>query len=70
MDSNPTVLRRHLLIAAGTAFTMSLFSGTVKGANSRIAFGSLGVGTMGSGRLSLRAKTRLGWGERNWKLEV
>jgi predicted dehydrogenase len=43
--------RRDLLTAAGAAFTTSLFTGRVKGANDRISVGFIGLGAMGSGNL-------------------
>jgi predicted dehydrogenase len=43
--------RREVLAAAGTAFTTSLFTGRVKGANDRVAVGFIGLGAMGSGNL-------------------
>jgi predicted dehydrogenase len=49
--------RRDLLTAAGAAFTTSLFTGRVKGANDRIAVGFIGLGAMGSGNLGYAMKT-------------
>src|SRR5215471_16737020 len=46
-----TIARRDLLGAAGAAFTTSLFTGRVKGANDRVAIGFIGLGAMGSGNL-------------------
>jgi len=51
MNPKATLLRRDLLTAAGAAFTTSLFTGRVKGANDRIAVGFIGLGAMGSGNL-------------------
>src|SRR5471032_2566102 len=51
MNPKATLLRRDLLTAAGAAFTTSLFTGRVKGANDRIAVGFIGLGSMGSGNL-------------------
>ena len=52
-DCNP---RRTVLTAAATAFTTSLFTGNVKGANDRIAVGFIGLGAMGSGNLGYAMK--------------
>ncbi|MBI5281607.1 MAG: Gfo/Idh/MocA family oxidoreductase [Candidatus Solibacter usitatus] len=43
--------RRNVLSTTGAAFTTSLFTGNVKGANDRIAVGFIGLGAMGSGNL-------------------
>src|SRR3974390_1352178 len=43
--------RRDLLSGAAAAFTTSLFTGNVRGANDRIAVGFIGLGAMGSGNL-------------------
>src|SRR5579862_9515736 len=43
--------RRDMLTAASAAFTTSLFTGRVKGANDRVAVGFIGLGAMGSGNL-------------------
>ncbi|MDZ4798591.1 MAG: Gfo/Idh/MocA family oxidoreductase [Bryobacteraceae bacterium] len=43
--------RRDLLAGASAAFTTSLFTGNVKGANDRVAVGYIGLGAMGSGNL-------------------
>ncbi len=43
--------RKALATAATAAFTTSLFTGRVKGANDRIAVGFIGLGAMGSGNL-------------------
>ena len=43
--------RRTILKGAGAAFTTSLFTGRIKGANDRIAVGHIGVGAMGSSNL-------------------
>ncbi len=43
--------RREMLTSAGAAFTTSLFTGRVKGANDRVAVGFIGMGAMGSGNL-------------------
>ena len=48
--------RRDLLTTAGAAFTTSLFTGRVKGANDRIAVGFIGLGAMGSGNLGYAMK--------------
>src|SRR5579862_6080080 len=48
--------RRDLLTAAGAALTTSLFTGSVKGANDRVAVGFIGLGAMGSGNLEYSMK--------------
>jgi predicted dehydrogenase len=48
--------RRDMLTAAGAAFTTSLFTGSVKGANDRVAVGFIGLGAMGSGNLGYSMK--------------
>ena len=48
--------RRDMLTAAGTAFTTSLFTGKVKGANDRVSVGFIGLGAMGSGNLGYSMK--------------
>lgn len=48
--------RRQVLSAASAAFTTSLFTGNVKGANDRVAVGFIGLGAMGSGNLSYSMK--------------
>src|SRR6478609_3975968 len=48
--------RRDLLTGAGAAFTTSLFTGKVKGANDRVAVGYIGLGAMGSGNLGYGMK--------------
>jgi predicted dehydrogenase len=56
MDSKNAIPRRTVLTAAATAFTTSLFTGNVKGANDRIAIGFIGLGAMGSGNLGYAMK--------------
>src|SRR5881227_958691 len=48
--------RRDLLSGAAAAFTTSLFTGNVKGANDRVAVGFIGLGAMGSGNLGYAMK--------------
>src|SRR5215475_4688982 len=48
--------RRTILKGATAAFTTSLFTGRVKGANDRIAIGHIGIGAMGSGNLGYALK--------------
>lgn len=48
--------RREILSGAGAAFTTSLFTGRVRGANDRLAVGFIGLGAMGSGNLSYSMK--------------
>ncbi len=43
--------RRAVLASASTAFTTSLFTGNVRGANDRVSVGFIGLGAMGSGNL-------------------
>jgi predicted dehydrogenase len=50
------ISRRQALTAAAGAFTTSLFTGNVKGANDRIAVGFIGLGAMGSGNLGYSMK--------------
>ena len=54
--SRMNIGRRELLGAAGAAFTTSLFTGRVRGANDRIAVGFIGLGAMGSGNLGYAMK--------------
>src|SRR5215472_3162593 len=56
MDSNHPIPRRDLLTVAATAFTTSLFTGRVRGANDRVAVGFIGLGAMGSGNLGYAMK--------------
>ncbi|MBI5086120.1 MAG: Gfo/Idh/MocA family oxidoreductase [Acidobacteria bacterium] len=44
--------RRNILSSTGAAFTTSLFTGNVRGANDRVAVGFIGLGAMGSGNLT------------------
>ncbi len=48
--------RRQVLTTAAAAFTTSLFTGQVKGANDRVAVGYIGLGAMGSGNLGYGMK--------------
>jgi predicted dehydrogenase len=48
-----TARRREFLAAAGTAFTTSIFTGNLRGANDRIAVAFIGTGVMGTGDLAL-----------------
>lgn len=52
MESQKPISRRSASLALGTAFTTSIFTGQVKGANDRVAVGFIGLGAMGSGNLS------------------
>ena len=56
MDTKNADPRRDVLTAAAAAFTTSLFTGNVKGANDRIAVGFIGLGAMGSGNLGYAMK--------------
>jgi predicted dehydrogenase len=51
--------RRDFLKSAGAAFTTSIFTGRVKGANDRIAGGFIGMGVMGSENLKVALKQRV-----------
>src|SRR5512139_2139757 len=53
---NMSSSRRDVLTTASAAFTTSLFTGNVKGANDRVAVGFIGLGAMGSGNLSYAIK--------------
>src|SRR4051812_29262448 len=55
MDSK-NATRRQVLTTAAAAFTTSLFTGNVKGANDRVAVGFIGLGAMGSGNLGYAMK--------------
>ena len=55
MDSK-NATRRQVLTTAAAAFTTSLFTGNVKGANDRVAIGFIGLGAMGSGNLGYAMK--------------
>ena len=48
--------RRDFLTAAGAAFTTSLFTGNVKGANDRVSAAFIGVGRMGQSNLNYAMK--------------
>jgi predicted dehydrogenase len=54
--SNTNPISRRGALAAGTAFTTSLFTGQVKGANDKIRVGFIGLGAMGSGNLNYSMK--------------
>src|SRR6516164_887955 len=54
--SSMTIQRRDLLSGAAAAFTTSLFTGRVRGANDRVAVGFIGLGAMGSGNLGYAMK--------------
>src|ERR1041385_3526718 len=43
--------RRNFLTATGAAFTTSLFTGNVKGANDRVSAAFIGVGRLGQSNL-------------------
>jgi len=51
MSSGHQLARRDFISGAGAAFTTSLFTGRIKGANDRITVGFIGLGAMGSGNL-------------------
>ncbi|MBL8291472.1 MAG: gfo/Idh/MocA family oxidoreductase, partial [Bryobacterales bacterium] len=53
MSENP---RRDFMKAATAAFTTSLFTGNVKGANDRVRTAFIGMGRMGQGNLSVAMK--------------
>jgi predicted dehydrogenase len=48
--------RREFLRTAGAAFTASLFTGNLRGANDKVRVGFIGVGRMGSGNIGCAAK--------------
>ncbi len=48
--------RRDFVTGAGAAFTTSLFTGNVRGANDKVAVGFIGLGAMGSGNLGYSLK--------------
>jgi predicted dehydrogenase len=50
------ISRRTALASAGAAFTTSLFTGRIKGANDRVTIGFIGIGAMGSGNLDFAMK--------------
>ena len=56
MDPIKAISRRRASLALGTAFTTSIFTGQVKGANDRVAVGFIGLGAMGSGNLGYSMK--------------
>src|SRR5215467_4999413 len=56
MDSKSAIPRRDVLAAAATAFTTSLFTGNIKGANDKISVAFIGLGAMGSGNLGYAMK--------------
>jgi len=53
---NPQTDRRHFLKTAGAAFTTSIFTGNIKGANDKLSGGFIGVGTMGSENLDVASR--------------
>jgi predicted dehydrogenase len=53
---NVTPDRRAFLKTAGAAFTTSLFTGAVKGANDKISVAVIGIGNMGRGNLDYALK--------------
>jgi len=48
--------RREFLKTAGAAFTTSIFTGNIRGANDRLAGGFIGVGVMGSENLGVASR--------------
>ncbi|MCX6612745.1 MAG: Gfo/Idh/MocA family oxidoreductase [Acidobacteria bacterium] len=56
MDNSKPITRRSASLALSTAFTTSIFTGQVKGANDRVAVGFIGLGAMGSGNLGYSMK--------------
>jgi predicted dehydrogenase len=56
MTPDNSIPRREILASAAGAFTTSLFTGRVKGANDRVAVGFIGLGAMGSGNLGYAMK--------------
>lgn len=55
MDTSDSA-RRQFLKAAGAAFTTSIFTGSIRGANDRIRGGFIGTGVMGSENLGVAAR--------------
>jgi len=55
MRQNPD-RRRFLKVAGSAAFTSSLFTGNIRGANDRINLAFIGVGRMGSSNVGFAAK--------------
>src|SRR5437868_625749 len=56
MQMKHPISRREVLAGAGAAFTTSLFTGQVRGANDRVAVGFIGLGAMGSSNLGYAMK--------------
>jgi predicted dehydrogenase len=57
MDTKHSAIpRRDVLAAAATAFTTSLFTGSIRGANDKISVAFIGLGAMGSGNLGYSMK--------------
>jgi predicted dehydrogenase len=56
MTDSKNATRRQVLGTAAAAFTTSLFTGRVRGANDRVAVGFIGLGAMGSGNLGYSMK--------------
>jgi predicted dehydrogenase len=57
MDTKSSAIpRRDVLAAAATAFTTSLFTSNLKGANDKISVAFIGLGAMGSGNLGYAMK--------------
>jgi predicted dehydrogenase len=56
MDNQPTARRSFLKQVGTAAFTTSIFTGNIKGANDRIATAFIGVGVMGSENLQAAMK--------------
>lgn len=56
-SQEPSGRRDFLKVAGGAAFTTSIFTGNVKGANDKVNVAFIGVGTMGSGNIGYAAKT-------------
>ena len=54
--SSKTTARREFLQATGAAFTTSLFTGNVRGANDRLSGAFIGVGVMGTENLKAAMK--------------
>jgi predicted dehydrogenase len=56
MDSTPETGRRGFLRTTGAAFTTSIFTGRVRGANDRVAAAFIGMGRMGRSNLNFAMK--------------
>ena len=51
--------RRDFMKAGAAAFSTSLFTGKLRGANDRVTIGHIGAGTMGKGNIGYAARAGL-----------